>query len=103
MSALRALHEDMLRIIEIIWVGPELHHRSVAAALASRRRGISLVAVSFPPISGSTSAIVAPTDSRPTLTPTWNAESPIMRGLWSGGGCCEVDDVAGFSAEFHCY
>ena len=43
MSALHALHEDMLKIIEIIWISSELHRRAVAAALASRRRGISLV------------------------------------------------------------
>ena len=44
----RAFHERLLPLIEVMWVDRPLHERAVASLLASRRRRVSLVdCVSF--------------------------------------------------------
>lgn len=43
MAAVRDLHDALLPVLEICWVDRELHNRAVAAMLASKKRGVSLV------------------------------------------------------------
>lgn len=42
-DAVRALHDRLLRVLEIVWIDEALHARAVAALLAADRRDISLV------------------------------------------------------------
>jgi predicted nucleic acid-binding protein len=47
-SAVRALQEDVVPALQVIWVEPELHGAAVAALLTAGRRRLSLVdCVSF--------------------------------------------------------
>ncbi len=39
----RALHDDVLRAIEIVWIDAAAHQQAVEAMLAADRRGVSLV------------------------------------------------------------
>lgn len=43
MSALRDLHDNLLEVIQIVWVDEALHSGAVSAMLAAGRRGVSLV------------------------------------------------------------
>ncbi len=43
MSALRALIDELLRPVELVWVNAEVHHRAVGSLLAGPRRLVSLV------------------------------------------------------------
>lgn len=42
MAAVRALHDAVLPVLEVVWVDRELHRRAVAALLAADRRDVSL-------------------------------------------------------------
>ncbi|MBI3661133.1 PIN domain-containing protein [Candidatus Acetothermia bacterium] len=42
-EAVRALHQDLLPVLDVAWVGDDLHHTAVEALLASGSRSISLV------------------------------------------------------------
>ena len=47
-AAVRVLTDDLLPVVEVEWVGRELHEKAVSALIAARRRELSLVdAVSF--------------------------------------------------------
>ncbi|MDN5375053.1 MAG: hypothetical protein PWQ39_93 [Thermacetogenium sp.] len=43
MDALRAFHEDIVPLLQIEWVGEELHQRGADAVLTANRRNLSLV------------------------------------------------------------
>lgn len=43
MAAVRAPHDAVLPVLEVVWVDRELHRRAVAALLAPDRRDVSLV------------------------------------------------------------
>lgn len=43
MDALRAFHEDIVPLLQIEWVGEELHQRGADALLTANRRNLSLV------------------------------------------------------------
>jgi predicted nucleic acid-binding protein len=43
MPAVRALHDLLLPVLDVVWVEPQLHRRAVAALLAADRRDVSLV------------------------------------------------------------
>jgi uncharacterized protein len=43
MEALRALERDVLPLVEIEWVGEDVHRIAAAALLVANRRGLSLV------------------------------------------------------------
>ena len=43
MDAARVLERDLLPLVEVEWVGEELHRAAVAGFLAAGRRGLSLV------------------------------------------------------------
>lgn len=43
MPAVRALHDLLVPVLEVVWVDPQLHRRAVAALLAADRRDVSLV------------------------------------------------------------
>jgi len=43
MAAVTDLHRDVLPLIHVEWVEPHLHQAAVAALLAARKRGLSLV------------------------------------------------------------
>jgi predicted nucleic acid-binding protein len=43
MGAVRALLDDLLPLMTIVWVDADLHQRAVAALLAANRSGVSLV------------------------------------------------------------
>jgi predicted nucleic acid-binding protein len=48
LEAVASFREDFQQLLEITWVGPELHERGLALLLNRRRRDLSLVdAVSF--------------------------------------------------------
>lgn len=42
-SGVRALHQDLLPLLDVMWVEPGLHDAAVTASLAAQRRSISLV------------------------------------------------------------
>jgi predicted nucleic acid-binding protein len=42
-EAAATLHRDILPVLEVEWVGPELHRAAVATLLAAGRRSLSLV------------------------------------------------------------
>ena len=47
-AAVRALTDDLLPVVDVEWIGRELHERAVSALVAASRRDLSLVdAVSF--------------------------------------------------------
>ena len=47
-AAVRVLTDDLLPVIEVEWIGRDLHERAVSALIAANRRDLSLVdAVSF--------------------------------------------------------
>jgi predicted nucleic acid-binding protein len=47
-AAVRVLTDDLLPVIEVEWIGRDLHVRAVSALIAANRRDLSLVdAVSF--------------------------------------------------------
>jgi predicted nucleic acid-binding protein len=43
MGAVALLHEDILPVVRVEWVTPDLHRDGVVALLAARRRDLSLV------------------------------------------------------------
>jgi uncharacterized protein len=43
LEALRALHDRVLPLVDVVWVGPHLHARAVSALLGAGRRDVSLV------------------------------------------------------------
>jgi len=43
MDALRTFHEDIVPLLQIEWVGEELHQRGADAVLTANRRNLSLV------------------------------------------------------------
>ncbi len=43
LEAVRALQQDLMPILEVIWIGEDLHRAAVEALLASRKRTVSLV------------------------------------------------------------
>ena len=43
MDATRALHDQIVPVLDVVWVDPELHATAVTALLAAGRRDISLV------------------------------------------------------------
>ncbi|HHW41609.1 MAG TPA: PIN domain-containing protein [Syntrophomonadaceae bacterium] len=43
MDALRTFHEDIVPLLQIEWVGEELHERGADAVLTANRRNLSLV------------------------------------------------------------
>ncbi len=43
MRALRALHDRLLRIVDVTWVDADLHGRALSALLAAGSRDVSLV------------------------------------------------------------
>ena len=48
LDAVRRFHEDLVPLLEVVWVDAALHHSGVARLLEGSRQGISLVdAVSF--------------------------------------------------------
>ena len=47
-AAVRVLTDDLLPVVDVEWIGRELHERAVSALIAASRRELSLVdAVSF--------------------------------------------------------
>lgn len=47
-AAVRALTDDLLPVVDVEWIGRELHEKAVSALIAASRRELSLVdAVSF--------------------------------------------------------
>ena len=42
-AAVRALHEDLLPLVDVVWVDEDLHRAAVTALLAGIRRRVSLV------------------------------------------------------------
>ena len=47
-AAVRVLTDDLLPVVDVEWIGRELHERGVAAVIAASRHDLSLVdAVSF--------------------------------------------------------
>ena len=48
MAAVRMLQEQLAPLLEVEWIGPEVHHEASAVMLAANRRDLSLVdCVSF--------------------------------------------------------
>lgn len=43
MDALRTFHEDIVPLLQVEWVGEELHQRGADAVLTANRRNLSLV------------------------------------------------------------
>lgn len=43
MDALRTFHEDIVPLLQIEWIGEELHERGADAVLTANRRNLSLV------------------------------------------------------------
>lgn len=43
LDAVRILDAELLPLIEVVWIDPEIHHAAVAAVLAAGRRNLSLV------------------------------------------------------------
>ena len=41
-AAVRIFYREVLPLLDVVWIGEDLFHRSMAALLASSRRGISL-------------------------------------------------------------
>ncbi len=47
-AAVRVLTDDLLPVVEVVWIGRDLHERAVSVLVAASRRDLSLVdAVSF--------------------------------------------------------
>jgi predicted nucleic acid-binding protein len=43
MDAVRSFHRDLLPVLEVEWISPDIHRRAIAALLAADRRRLSLV------------------------------------------------------------
>jgi len=43
LDAVRALHDDFTPVLTIEWISPDLHSRGIDAALAARKRKLSVV------------------------------------------------------------